>query len=343
MPRMRIPELGVVTQELSPQQMDRLVDLAAKLDRPPIDLSNPPAQREVHTGYAIRSGYADIDAVIQATVPQGYAELSNFSRTWDQVNTLELARITQDAASLPRLAEDRMSHLMNRVSQRTYVPAGYAAYSFAAQGGVTGMATCGPAPDGYCMNRTHEIGCGSSGDPAATEALRPAMKQIAQRPYADANGRIWADAESGAPMSLLDHAEASLGIRLGDKSLFESGRSKREVVQARRTPVYGDPDTGSGQPFAASTMRTAQALADASKGYLSTSADVARQRDAWKQQHQRLQARIGTPRHQDYAVGLSNSSAPRDTRLVPFEGSTLGSLVPYASAGTVSGQDEVFV
>jgi hypothetical protein len=143
-------------------------------------------------------------------------------------------------------------------------------------------------------------------------------------------------------MSLLDHAEASLGVRLGDKSLFETGRAKRQVAQVRRTIRFGDPDTGSGQPSSASTMRTAQRLADASRGMLATSADTARQRDAWKAQHARLADRIGKPRHADYAE-LSNP-APRDTRLVPFEGSVLGSLPTYASAGTVSGQDdEVFV
>jgi hypothetical protein len=107
-------------------------------------------------------------------------------------------------------------------------------------------------------------------------------------------------------MSLLDHAEASLGVRLGDKSLFETGRAKREVAQVRRTPVWGDPDIpGSGQRFSAATRRTAQALADASRGMLATSADVARQQKADKAQHARLAARIGKPRSADYAE-LSN-------------------------------------
>ncbi len=261
--------------------------------------------------------------------------LERFTRVHDQVNALELAR---QAEPMPVRAEDRVKHLLDRVRP---APGGY---SLASQGGITGMATCGPVVPGtdYCSNTTHEAGCGSSGDPAAAEALKPQMRQIAERPYADANGRIWADRQHNAPMSLIDHAEASLGIRLGDKSLFETGKARREVVQARRTPVYGDPDTpGSGQRFSASTMRTAQALADASRGMLSTSADVARQQAAYKAQHARLAARNGKPRHADYA-DLSNP-VHRDTRLVPVGNSVLGSLVPYAAAGTVSGGDEVLV
>jgi len=261
---------------------------------------------------------------------------------FELTNAQDQARRAQDSRPQSRRDEDRLASALDRIGTGTYTPAGYAAYSLAAQGGITGMETCGPAPDGYCMNRTHEIGCGSSGDPDAAEGLRPAMERIAHRPYADADGRVWADAEFGAPMSLVDHVEASLGVRLADKSLFETGRSKRQVAQVARPAVYGDPDTpGSGQRFSAATMATAQRLADASKGMLSTSADVSRQQAAYKVQHTRLANRIGKPRHADYAE-LSNP-APRDTRLVPFEGSVLGSLPVYASAGTVSQGDEVWM
>ncbi len=343
---------------LTPDQYYKLGQVMAALGPRVTELSNEPLAPEHRqlneqeladlTG-AISE--ADQEAGIRQSLPLGSYRrdlglandnLANFSRVHEMSYAAEQERITQDAAPLPRLAEDRMSHLLNRAARGTYTPAGYAAYSLAAQGGITGMETCGPAPDGYCMNVTHELGCGSSGDPAAVEDLRPAMERIAHRPYADADGRVWADAEFGAPMSLLDHVEASLGIRLGDKSLFETGRARREVAQVSRQQVWGDPDTpGSGKPFSASTRRIAQALADSSKGMLATSADVARQQAADKAQHARLAARIGKPRHQDYAVGLSNP-VHQATELAQFEGGMLGNLPSYSRAGSVSG-DEVWL
>jgi hypothetical protein len=95
------------------------------------------------------------------------------------------------------------------------------------------------------------------------------MEQIAVRPHLDADGRAWQDRQFGAPMTLTDHVEASTGVRLGDVSQFETGRSRRELVSPRRPARFGDPDADpedeTWHHLPAATARTAEALASVSR------------------------------------------------------------------------------
>jgi len=333
--RVRIPGFGT-TQELGSEGVSRLSRLVASLDRP-IDLTAP-AQREILTGYASRSGYGDLDAV---TRPY----LTEFSNTFQMVSDTELARIEQDAMPQPRRTEDRIATALDRIQEGTYVPRGQFAWEFASpdRASLTGLGTCDVADDlGFCRATTHQPGCGSAIGPEIVETVQDHLRDRALQGFADSTGRFWRD-QYGSPATMTDFIEAGSGIRLADADPY-SARPRRELARIERPVVYGDPDTpGSGRPFPAATMRTAQRLADASRGMLSTSADVARQRDAWAAQHGRLKARIGSPRHADFRGAELSNPVHRDTRLVPFENSILGSLTPYASAGTVSQGDEVWL
>jgi hypothetical protein len=102
-------------------------------------------------------------------------------------------------------------------------------------------------------------------------------------------------------MTLTDHIEAATGIRLGDVSAFETGRTRREVAAVQRPQVFGDPDDPDAMPLGipASTARTAAALA--AQGGIETTADVREQRAAWRREHDRQAARHRPPRHADYA------------------------------------------
>lgn len=163
------------------------------------------------------------------------------------------------------------------------------------------MATCGPAPDGYCMNRYHEHGCGSAATPDIVEQLKPQLEMMAARPHLGPDGQPWLDQEYGSPMTLLDHVESQLGVRLGDASLWESHRGQRRpLAQAQRPLVHGNPDDPDAVPlpFPADTMATAAALA--AQAGISTSADAQAQQAAWVREHDRQAARYRGPRHMDW-------------------------------------------
>jgi len=129
-----------------------------------------------------------------------------------------------------------------------------------------------------------------------------------------------------------DHVEAATGIRLGDVSLLETGRARREVAAVQRPQVFGDPDDPDAMPlpFPAATARTAAALA--AQAGIGTAASHQAQQAAWRREHDLQTARLGRPRHLDYAE-FSNP-APRETGLVQFGDPPLfGSLQVYSRAG----------
>lgn len=267
------------------------------------------------------------EAILAASLPGGYGyggvpvELANdFDRAFELANTTELARLAEDTVPLPRRAEDRVAHLVGRAARGTYTPAGYAAYSLAAQGGTTGMATCGTADDlGYCRERFHAPGCGSAATPDITEALRPQLADIALRPHIGADGQVTFDRRFGSPMTLTDHIEAATGQRLGDASLWESHRGqRRELAAPLRT-----------SPYPAVTVATATALA--AQAGISTPADTAVQRAAAVREHDRQAARLRGPRHADYTEHAS--PARRAVELAQFGDEPLhGSLPVYTGA-----------
>ena len=147
----------------------------------------------------------DLDAILAATMPAGYGYDSSYDLAGDpaaaqflelsgQSFAREQARIEQDAAPLAVRSEDRLAVALGRIGTGTFTPAGYAAYSFASQGGTTGMETCGTADDlGYCMERFHAPGCGSAATPDIVEGLREQMELTAMRPWAGEDGLVWTD------------------------------------------------------------------------------------------------------------------------------------------------------
>ena len=246
------------------------------------------------------------------------AALAEFSRVWELANEAELVRQAEDAEPAIRRAtgtsptEDRLARALDRITAGTYTPQGPAAYGLAspAYGTVTGEQTCGVADDlGYCMERFHAPGCGSLADPEAAGALRPVMERTAHRPYMDESGQVWYDQQFGSAMSLVDHVEASTGIRLGDVSPFETGRARREVAQVQRPQVFGDPDDPDGMPLGipASTARTAAALA--AQGGIQTTAGHREQQAAWRREHDRQAARYRPP-----GTPTTPSTRPRTAR-----------------------------
>lgn len=275
----------------------------------------------------------DIDAVIAASLPQdyGYAELAEFSRTFDLANEIELVRQAEDAEPPAPRTEDRIATALARIEAGTFTPRIYG-FASPGEGTVTGMPTCGPADEyGYCMNRHHAIGCGSTADTFVAELLRPQMADLAQRPHLDEYGLPWIDAEFGSAMTLTDHIEAATGIRLGDAAPY-AVRPRRELITAARPQVYGDPDDPDAVPlpFPEDTMATAAALA--AQAGIQTPADAQAQRAAWVYENTRQTARIRPPQHPDYRADLSNP-APRETRLAQFGDEPWNGSLPVYMAG----------
>jgi hypothetical protein len=338
MTRVITPGIGT-TPDLSRDEASRFLYLIAKLDRP-VDLSAPEPQPQ-------QDYFQDtpLDQVLKASLPRrSYTPdpgLAEFGRAFEFSNATEQQRQAQDKAR-PRKSEDRLASALDRIADGTYTPRGQFArdYGFAspAQGSTTGMATCDVADEfGFCRATTHQLGCGSSAASDVTLAVQSQMRQMAVRPYADADGKIWADQEFGAPMTLMSLVEASTGQRLGDKDLFESGRPRRGTAAVQRPYVHGDPDEpGTGQPFPADTVAKVRALA-AQRG-IATSESHQAQRDAWKAQHGKLQARIGRPRSADYAE-LSNP-VHRETGLAQVGSTWNGSQPVYAATGAAGTGDE---
>ena len=218
--RVRIPGFGT-TQEMGSEGVSRLSRLVAMLDRPPIDLSQP-AQREILTGYASRSGYGDLDAV---TRPY----LTEFSNTFQMANALELARQEQDKAPLARRTEDRIAVALNRISDGTYVPRGAAAWEFASpdRASLTGLATCDVADDlGYCTATTHQPGCGSAIGPEIVETIQDHLRDKALQGAIDADGRSWRD-QYGSP------ATWTAGGCRGNRCNGTDGPDRRARAQRR--------------------------------------------------------------------------------------------------------------
>jgi hypothetical protein len=144
---------------------------------------------------AAGTGYddADIDAVIQASLPPGYGYaditgLAEFGRAFDLANEAELTRQAEDSEPPARRTEDRIARALDRIGAGTFTPR---AYGFASPGygTVTGEPTCGPADEyGYCRERYHAVGCGSTADTFVAKQLRPQMADLAQRPHLDEHG-----------------------------------------------------------------------------------------------------------------------------------------------------------
>jgi hypothetical protein len=262
------------------------------------------------------------------------AALAEFGRAWDLANEAELVRQAEDAEPLAVRSEDRLTVALGRIGRGTFTPQGPHAYGLASPGygTVTGEPTCGVADDlGYCMERFHSPGCGSAATPDITEALRPELEMRAMRPHLGEDGQPWLDRQFGAPMTLTDHIEAASGIRLGDVSPFETGRTRREVAAVQRPQVFGDPDDPDAMPLpvAASTARTAAALA--AQGGIATTADHAEQRAAWRREHDRQAARYRPPRHADYAE--SSNPMHRETGLAQFGDEPWNGSLPVYSRG----------
>jgi hypothetical protein len=331
----RIPQLG----SWQPVDMANDGELIIDLSQSAWDGEPGPSWELAASAVGARLGqdldpYLDIDGIIAASLPtdDGYAELAEFSQAWEDVNALELARLTEDAEPLAVRTEDRIARALERIEAGTFTPR---VYGFAApgEGSTSGMPTCGPAGDfGYCMNRHHDPSCGSTADTFVAESLRPQMADLAHRPHLDEDGLPWIDAEFGSMMTLTDHVEAMTGIRLGDADPY-AVRPRRELIAAARTQVWGDPDDPDSvpMPFSADTAATAAALA--AQSGISTYASTAPQRDAYRAEHARQAARLGTPRHADFRADLSNP-VTRERGLAAFGDEPWnGSLQTYSRAG----------
>jgi hypothetical protein len=339
----RIPALGAWSPVDMANGGELVVDLSHSAwlgePGPSYDLaaSAVGARLSVSSGDANSDAY--MDAVIQATMPSGYADydttgLAEFSNTFELANETELIRQAEDAEPLAVKSEDRIARAMERIEAGTYTPRGAAAYGFA-QGSTTGTETCGSADEyGYCRERFHAAGCGSAATPDVVEVLRPAMADLAQRPLLDADGNPWIDARFGSPMTATDFVESATGIRLGDASLWEAHRGqRRELVSPARPQVFGDPDDPDAMPLAvpAGTARTAALLA--AQSGIQTTADHQAQHAAAVREHQRQAARIKPPRHADYAE-FSNP-VHRGSGPVPFgDAPWNGSLQVLTLAGS---------
>jgi hypothetical protein len=202
----------------------------------------------------------------------------------DLAGAIELAaaqatlRQAEDAARPVRRAtgtditEDRLATALDRLQRGTYLPGtAERALGFAADDGyAAGDAGCScgaTAPDGSTAAAHHLAGCD-----AATVALSPddwaaaemgLFQGWATETATDADGYSWTD-QYGRPMSMTGLLESATGQRLTRDDPFQGLGRNREVLQAQRVPVWGDPDDqDGGQEFPGSTRQAARELASA--------------------------------------------------------------------------------
>jgi hypothetical protein len=245
-----------------PDLVDFARELAEKLaDSGRIDLAS-----ELYASL----GGADVDAEPLGTANGGYGDAIDLSNVLDAQLGQAATVAAEDAAPPPRSAEARLARSLGRIARGTYQPAGaleFASPSSAARelgrrrwqvtqpGPVTGRANCGASDEfGHCIEPYHAAGCGSIASTEIAEALRDsgAYARLASQPFADANGRHWAD-QFGRPVTAAGHIEAAAGERLGGGAAFESGYGKRDLISPQRQARfadYDDPeDPGGGVPY----------------------------------------------------------------------------------------------
>jgi len=282
---------------------------------PSFDLAYSAVGARLGAGNNVSAG--NVDSPAWSYDDGNEAALAEFARTFDLANETELARLEQDAEPLAARTEDR-------IEAGTFTPQGQFAREFA------NSARSGLTDDlGYSIERYPQVG---SATPDIVEALRPQLEMIAHRPFLGEDGQVWFDQQFGSPMTLLDHIEAASGIRLGDASLFETGRTRREVAAVQRPQVFGDPDDPDNMPLGipAGTARTAAALA--AQAGIATTASHQEQQAAAVREHDRQAARYRGPRHPDYRADLSNP-APRETGLAAFGDAPWNGSLPVYTRG----------
>jgi hypothetical protein len=223
-------------------------------------------------------------------------------------------QIAYRADPLPRLPEDRLSHLLGRVSHGSYTPHSPGHPCHPGQpGAVLGQANYGASDDlGYCLNRQHTPGCSSMASTTeAAETIRPALRQSAYEPLADDRGVPWTD-QHGGPLTLLGAVEAAAGVRRTRESPFE-GRARRELTApARRMTIRDLDDPGSpGLPVPGQTRASAAAVA-AYAGI--TPPDMAARRQQARAQRERVLAAQQLARGGRRVLGVGETMRERAER-----------------------------
>jgi hypothetical protein len=168
-------------------------------------------------------------------------------------------------------------------------------------------ALCGrPDSFGRCAERYHAASCSHVAESATSTstqgvaAFNAVLSRRSRMPHADADGRIWRRHDGGLA-TLTDHVEAMSGVRRRTEGLFEAGPRTKDNP--------GKPELVSIQPQGPGFLRSTQATARrlAAQARLTTSADHARQRRAWRDEHARREAAAGPQsrrlNHPDYRWG----------------------------------------
>jgi hypothetical protein len=286
--------------------------------------------------------------ILDEPVPDGpelSGTLAGIQRHIDLSNALDELRVLEDAEPLPRLAEDRLSHLLGRVGRGSYTPQPQPGYAPAHHldpghpGPVTTLPNCGPSDPvgGYCMNRQHRAGCGSLSTAEMAEAVKAPLRGAAYQPMVDQFGQPYQD-QFGQAVTLRGAVEASMGERIGREHVFE-GHPRRELVSIQRHVVVGDADDPDGDlPMPDATRRTAAALAS----HLGlASANPARGRALAREQRDRVIEAQRLARGGRRALGTGETMQERAARvskppvgeLVKVEDGVSGSLPVFRRAG----------
>ena len=328
------PGADLVPPDATPAEIDALLDVLtevkaedALVERWAEGVSVPqPRQRRRQPGEAELAQFAQIQQSI---------ELANLT------DELRIAEDAEDAGrGLPRLAEDRLSHLLGRIGRGSYTPQtppGFALPpSHAGHPGPAGQPNCGPSdPEfGYCMNRQHTAGCSSLVSTSeAAQVIREPLRASAYAPLVDARGEPWTD-QHGQALTILGAVEAAAGVRLTRENVFE-GHARRELTMPMKRMAIRDPDDPDdpGIPAPDQTRRTAAALA-AHLGIASP--DVAARREQARAQRERVlaaqQLSSGGRRHPDFGESPQERAARLSkpgVQLVKVEDGVSGSLPVY--------------
>ncbi len=197
------------------------------------------------------------------------AQLSQIREAIELSSAMDELRTLEDQEPLPRLAEDRLSHLLGRIGRNSYTPQPQPGYAPAHHldpghpGPVTAQPNCGPSDPvgGYCMSRYHTAHCGSLSTTEMAEAVKAPLRGAAYQPLIGPGGVPFTD-QHGQAVTIAGAVEANLGERLTRENAFE-GHARRELVSIQRQVVVGDQDDPDGDiPMPDATRQAARALAD---------------------------------------------------------------------------------
>lgn len=231
----------------TPDEWDALLDTLLEIEAEELAAAEAEAYRRYHADDALMSSIGQVQQAIELSMEH------------------ERQQAAEDSQPLPPGDEARLAVLLGRAGRRS---AQREVLNFAGPydedgGPVTGQPNCGYTDPGtgLCIERYHDMGCGSMASGDVTEALRPVLAGGARAPYRDEHGWTWVD-QNGRALTTLGMLESTTGQRLTRESAFETGQGRRELTAPQSRRIWRDRDDEDDPGIEAPALRaTTTALA----------------------------------------------------------------------------------